>query len=79
MASLDIVDRGLITKVVGQPSTRSYFRVITLIFINANSKVDAISKTESTYFCWSHYCSCKTFIFSVNSKEEALMVCRYSI
>jgi predicted nucleic acid-binding Zn finger protein len=68
LEALTILDKGILTKFVGNPSGISYFQV-------EGSGGFQNGKTKSSYICLAEmYCSCKSFVFSVVNKNENYLV-----
>jgi predicted nucleic acid-binding Zn finger protein len=68
LEALTILDKGILTKFVGNPSGISYFQV------EGSGGYNQIGK-KSSYICLSEmYCSCKNFVFSVVNKNENYLV-----
>jgi len=63
--ALDLVDRQRVVQAVANPSGRTCFQV------------SSTGKNTEIYFCFDHYCSCPSFLFTV-TKGEALF-CKHQL
>eukprot|EP01105_Mastigella_eilhardi_P017483 TRINITY_DN4014_c0_g1_i1.p2 TRINITY_DN4014_c0_g1~~TRINITY_DN4014_c0_g1_i1.p2 ORF type:complete len:173 (+),score=54.89 TRINITY_DN4014_c0_g1_i1:37-555(+) len=69
--ALNIIDRGLLTRVVAQPSGRCFCSVPV-------DKRNSSEEKKESHFCQRHYCTCKYFRFTV-AKHGTAVLCKHQL